>query len=70
MAVAGFGIVLSLAVLGIFFALGKLSAGAMKVYTTIYNALVWNSLLRYVLQSTLKLQISAAAILQAATTTS
>ena len=55
MAVAGVCIVIAFGILGLFFVIGKLSTKARSVYNAIYNAIVWNPIIRYVLQSTLKL---------------
>ena len=68
MAAAGVCIVIAVGILGLFFVIGKLSVKARSVYKAIYNAIVWNPMIRYVLQSTLKLQMSAVIVLSAAST--
>ena len=55
MAFVGVGMAFTVAMIGLFYFLGKLKARAMKIYSAIFNAVCWNSMIRYVLQSTLKL---------------
>ena len=49
MAAVGLGICVAVGTLGLLFAVGKLSVKVQKVYSLIYNALVWNPIIRYVL---------------------
>ena len=63
MAVTALCLTLTTAALGILYIVGKYSSKVLSVVVKIKNALFWNTFIRYTLQSTLKLQISAVIVL-------
>ena len=59
-------LVLGIVIMLLFCLLGKLSEKVRNLYYKIKQLIIWNALIRYVFHSSLKLQITAATIIQLA----
>ena len=59
--IGGIGLGVVLIILSVSFLIGKFNARVKTAYLSIKKKVIWNSIIRYFLQSTLKLQIAAAA---------
>ena len=67
MAVAAGCLVITSVGLGALYLIGKKSSKVISIAKEIKKAMFWNTFIRYVLQSTLKLQMSAVSVLYIAT---
>ena len=67
MAVAAGCLIITSVMLGALYFIGKKSSKLLSFAKEIKKAMFWNTFIRYVLQSTLKLQMSAVSVLYIAT---